>query len=123
MADIILSRQNYKLTGETTDQFNGWAPNTNSGAITGTSVTANTDFTIPADFKDHKTVFVITASAVANVTIKAGDTYQGVKDLIFEAPAGTSMIWLDSSKFVDKTTGKITFRADKAITIFGYEMR
>ena len=123
MADIVISRQNYKQTGEATDQYNGWAPNTNSGAITGTSVTANTDYTIPADLKDHKTVFVITAAAAANVTVKAGNAYQGVNDLVFEAPAGTSMVWLDSAKFVDKATGKITFRADKAITIFGYEMR
>lgn len=123
MADIVMSRQNYKLAGESTDQYNGWKPNTISGAITGTTFTANTDYTIPADFKDHKTVFVIVAAAAANVTIKAGDSYQGVKDLVFEAPAGTSVIWLDSAKFVDNTTGKITMRADKAITIFGYEMR
>lgn len=123
MADIVLSRQNYKLAGETTDQYNGWKPNTISGAITGTSVSANTVYTIPADFKDHKTVFFITAAAAAVVTVKAGDTYQGVNDLVFTAPAGTSVIWLDSAKYVDETTGKITFSADKAITIFGYEMR
>lgn len=130
MADIVLSRQNYKQSGETTDQYNGWKPNTISGAITPTSVSTSTDYTIPADFKDHKTVFVITVAAAsqgdttaANVTIKAGDTYQGVKDLVFAAPIGTSVIWLDSAKYVDEATGKITLSTDKAMTIFGYEMR
>lgn len=122
MADITISRQNYALTGETTPQENGWKPNTISGAITGTSIAKDGTAEIPADFKDHKTVFVITSSG-ANVTFKAGNTYQGVNDLVVAAPSGTSMIWLDSSKFVDKVTGKITVGADAAITIFGYEMR
>lgn len=123
MADILISRQNYKLAGETADQYNGWMPNTISGALTGTSVSAGGTAEIPADFKDHKTVFVITAAAAANVTFKAGDTYQGVNDLTVAAPAGTSLMWLESAPFADKETGKITIESDKAIAIFGYEMR
>ena len=124
MADILISRQNYALDGETpSTQENGWKANTVSGALTGTSVSAGGSATIPADFKDHKTVFVITAQAAANVTFKKGDSYQGVNDLVVAAPAGTSMIWLESAPFIEQKTGKITVESDKAIAIFGYEMR
>lgn len=125
MADIIISRQNYKKTGETTDQYNGWAPNTISGAITGTTLTANTIYEIPADFKDHKTVFDVTnaGSDAATITVLAGNSYHGAKDLILSAPAGHSKFWLNSSDFVNKTTGKIQIQSSAAVTIFGYEMR
>ena len=123
MADILISRQDYRdaaqITAEAPKQENGWAPNTNSGAITGTSIAAEGTADIPADFKDHKTVFVITAAADAEVTIAAGNSYHGVNDLVFTAPTGTSVIWLDSADFVDKDTGKIKVSTDKAITIFG----
>lgn len=122
MADILISRQDYN-PDDAGKQLNGWKPNVISGAITGTEIAASGTADIPADFKDHKTVFVIDAAAAGNVTFKAGDTYQGVNDLIVEAEAGVNMIWLDSAKFVDKTTGKITIESEKAITIFGYEMR
>ena len=122
MADILISRQDYNPS-DAGKQMNGWKPNVISGALTGTSISANGSAEIPADFKDHKTVFVIVAGAAGNVTFKAGDTYQGVNDLVVEAPQGTSMIWLDSAKFVNKTTGKITVESAKAISIFGYEMR
>lgn len=123
MADILISRQDYAQTGETAGvQMNGWEPNTFTGALTGSSISANGSATIPADFKDHKTVFVVTAAAAANVTFAAGNTY-GARKVTKEAPAGTSLIWLDSTKFADKTSGKITVSSDKAITIFGYEMR
>ena len=49
MADILISRQDYRdaaqISASKPAQYNGWEANTNSGAITGTSVTANTDFT------------------------------------------------------------------------------
>lgn len=122
MADILISRQNYRQDGEATDQYNGWEPNTFTGALTGTSISAGGTATIPADFKDHKTVFVVTAAADAVVTFAAGDTY-GAREVSKTAPAGTSLIWLDSTKFANKNTGVITVGSDKAITIFGYEMR
>ena len=128
MADILISRQDYRdaaqISASKPAQYNGWEANTNSGAITGTSVTANTDFTIPADFKDHKTVFVINnaGSSAATVTFKKGDTY-GAQEVAVSAPAGISLIWLDSTKFANKTTGIITVRSSANITMFGYEMR
>jgi hypothetical protein len=126
MADILISRQDYRdaaqVAASAPAQLNGWEPNTFTGALTGTSISANGSATIPADFKDHKTVFVVTAAAAANVTFAAGNTY-GARAVTKEAPAGTSLIWLDSTKFADKTSGKITVSSDKAIAIFGYEMR
>lgn len=126
---IPIKRQNYKHTGEATDQYNGWAPNTISGALTGEAITASDTITIPADFKDHKTVFVIVNadSAAKTVTFKAGNSYQGVKDLVVSAAVGTNFIWLDSAKYVDKDTGLITVTTDEAtankVSMFGYEMR
>ena len=122
MADILISRQDYNPSDPGV-QLNGWKPNLGSGAITATSIAASGTADIPADFKDHKTVFVVVAEADAVITVKAGDTYQGVKDELIEAEEGTSVFWLDSAKFVNKTTGKITIETDKAIDIFGYEMR
>jgi hypothetical protein len=121
MADIIISRQQYDATDA--NQKNGWKPNVISGAITGTSMSSGTTYEIPADFKDHKTVFVIQAQADANVTFKAGDTYHAVKDLMVECKAGTNMIWLDSADFINNTTGKISVETSAAVTMFGYEMR
>lgn len=128
MADILISRQDYRDAAQRTAgaaaQYNGWEANTNSGAITGTAMTANTDYTIPADFKDHKTVFVISnaGSSAATVTFKKGNTY-GAQDVAVTAPAGISLVWLDSAKFADKETGIITVKSSANITMFGYEMR
>ena len=87
--------------------------------------TASTEYTIPGDVKDHKTVFVaVGGSAEAVLTIKKGDAVQGVNDVTISVPATkTVMFWLDSGRFADKSTGKITVIADKAITLHGYEMR
>lgn len=126
MADILIVRQDYAEAGQTSGvQMNGWKPNTGSGAITGTSLSANTEYTIPADFKDHKTVFTAVGGAAnAVLTIKKGNSYHGVNDTPIEVGAGgTVQFWLDSADFVDKTSGVITVKSDKAITLWGYEMR
>ena len=58
------------------------------------------------------------------LTIKKGDAVQGVNDVTISVPATkTVMFWLDSGRFADKSTGKITVVADKAIKLHGYEMR
>lgn len=124
---IYISRQNYKLENETANQFNGWKPNVFSEELVAKQVTLTAGDenggVIPADFKDHKTAFIVTAQAEANVTFKAGNTDGGAKDVIAVAPAGTSIIWLDSAPFVEKATGEIAVKTDKQITIVGYEMR
>lgn len=128
---IPVSRQDYRdaaqVAASEAAQLNGWEPNTISGALTGQAITSSDTITIDPDFKDHKTVFFVnnTDSSAATITITAGNTYQGVKDLVISAPAGISMFWLDSAKFVDKTTGKITVTttATEKLAVQGYEMR
>lgn len=129
---IPILRQNYKLAGETDDQYNGFEPNVIATEPTGGDVayiTKNDTVTIEADFKDHKTVFVIknADSAAKTVTFKAGNSYAGVKDLSVSAAVGTNYIWLDSAPFVNKATGVITVTTDEAtaskLSMYGYEMR
>lgn len=125
---VPIKRQDYNST-DPGKQLNGWEPNVISGALTGEYITSADTITIPADFKDHKTIFVINNedSAAKTVTFKAGNSYQGVKDLVVEAAVGISIIWLDSARFVDSETGEITVTTNEAtaskVSIFGYEMR
>ena len=127
MAAVTIPIKRYQYDVSDVNQVNGYPPNVISSALTGQAITSSDTITIPADFKDHKTVFVInnTGSGAASVTIKAGNTYQGVNDLVISAPAGLSFIWLDSARFVDKVTGEITVTttATGNLTMFGYEMR
>ena len=124
---IPIKRQDYNSGG--TAQYNGWAPNVCSGALTGQAITSSDTITIPADFKDHKTVFVIVNADAASktVTFKAGNGGMGAKDLAVTAAVGTNLIWLDSARFVNKATGVITVTTDEStankVSMFGYEMR
>lgn len=122
---VPILRQQYDANDNT--QLNGWAPNTISTALSAQAITASDTITIPADFKDHKTVFQFnnTDASTASVTFKKGDSYAGVNDLTVTVPVGLSFIWLDSAKFADKKSGKITVTttATEKLTIIGYEMR
>ena len=128
---VPISRQDYRdaaqIAASAPAQYNGWEPNTISGALAGQAITASDTITIPADFKDHKTIFILnnTDAAAVTVTFKAGNSYHGVNDLAISAPVGISVVWLDSADFVDKDTGKITVttEATEKLTIQGYEMR
>lgn len=122
---IPIKRQDYNSGG--TAQYGGWAPNVISGALTGQAITASDTITIPADFKDHKTVFVLVNndSSATTVTFKKGNSGMGAQDLTVSVAAGTNLIWLDSARFVDKATGLITVEtaATSDLSMFGYEMR
>ena len=126
--NIVISRQDYAQAGETAGiQMNGWEANTVGAtalkSLTGvTAVTSSDTGIIPADFKDHKTVFYCNAAAKATLTFAAGDTY-GAREVAFEVPAGDSIFWLDSTKFADKVSGKINLTTSATVTIVGYEMR
>ena len=117
---IPIKRQDYNSGG--TAQYNGWEPGVISGALTGEYITSSDTITIPADFKDHKTVFV-----AKNVVFKHGNGGAGVKDLTVSAAVGTNLIWLDSAPFVNKATGVITVETNEStaskLSMFGYEMR
>lgn len=127
MADVTIPIKRYQYDGNDPYQVNGYPPNVISAALTGQAITSSDNITIEQDFKDHKTIFAFdnSDSAAATVTIKAGNTYQGENDLVLSVPAGLSFIWLDSAKYVNKTTGKITVEteATEKLTMFGYEMR
>lgn len=130
---IPIKRQDYRdaaqISASAPAQYNGWAPNVISGALTGEYITSSDTITIPADFKDHKTVFVIVNedSAAKTVTFKAGNSDMGAQDLTVSAAVGTNLIWLDSARFVNKATGLITVETNEAtaskVSMFGYEMR
>ena len=130
---IPIKRQDYRdaaqVSASAPAQENGWAPNTISGALTGEYITSGDTIKIPADFKDHKTVFVVVNadSAAKTVAFKAGNGGAGAKDLVVSAAVGTNLIWLDSAPFVDKATGEITVETNEAtaskLSMFGYEMR
>lgn len=119
---IAINRKDYGSS-----EFNGFPPNEVFSISSTTALASGSSYTIEADFKDHKTVFGFTNTlgATASVTIKAGDTYAGVNDLDLTIPTGTSYIWLDSSKYVDKEKGEITVTttASQSLAMFGFEMR
>ena len=135
--NIPIYRQDYALSGETpSQQFAGVAPNTFSPALSGvtlgsTSASQNligdpsySTYGVD-DFKDHKTVFIFTnAGASTTVTFKAGDTY-AARSVEQEIGSGeTCAIWLDSSKFADKTDGVIeVVTSGASVTAYGVEFR
>lgn len=131
---IPVLRQEYA-----TSQYNGWMPGVISGELVAAAedisgyTTSETTYKakIPADFKDHKTVFIFinNFSAAKSVTFKAGNGHAGAKDLTVSVPVGTSILWLESAPFVDKFTGEIEIKTDatqtdsKYVKMIGYEMR
>ena len=134
---IPIYRQDYALSGETpSQQFAGVEPNVFSPSLSGVSLQSATDanWIDPQgssvygtdDFKDNKTVFIFQNTGVsASVTFAAGNTYAGreVKDMVI-GTGETCAIWLDSSKFADKTDGVIKVTVNTAsVKAYGVEMR
>ena len=138
MANIPIYRQDYALSGESpSQQFAGFEPNVftpalsavalDSGSASLNVVGKNSTYGDPndADFKDHKTLFVFknTSGASQVVTFHAGGTYAERK-MDVALPSGECAIWLDSSKFADKTTGEIKVQTSVAsIAAYAVEMR
>ena len=137
MASIPIYRQDYALSGETpSKQYAGFEPNVFTGALSavtlasgsaGNTIGKNATYgdSSDADFKDHKTLFIFknTSGASTSVTFKGGDTYAG-RDKVVTLPAGECAIWLDSSKFANKTTGEIkVVTAVASVAAYGVEMR
>ena len=133
---IPIFRQDYALSGETpSQQFAGIEPNVFSPSLTGVNLqsAADANWIDPQgssaygtdNFKDHKTLFIFQNSGVtASVTFTGGDTYAG-RGITQEIGSGeTCAIWLDSSKFADKTTGAIKVTCTTAsVKAYGVEMR
>ena len=145
--NIPIFRQNYGLSTETPSlQYAGVAPNVFSPSLSGAtlgSTSADHNYiggqdkseyggnpSAPLygadDFKDHKTVFIFNnAGAAATVTFKGGDTYAGRDVANLSIGSGeTRAIWLDSSKFADKTDGVIeVVTSGASVTAYGVEFR
>lgn len=133
-ATVPILRQTYA-----TNQKNGWMPGVISSELVTDAVdisgytTSETTYTakIPADFKDHKTVFVFVNNfgSAKTVTFKAGNGHARAKDLTVSIPNGTSAMWLESAPFVDKFDGTIELKTNasqtdsKYLKVIGYEMR
>lgn len=133
---IPIYRQDYALSGETpSQQFAGVEPNVFSPSLSGVALQSASDanWIDPQgssiygtdDFKDHKTVFIFqNTGASATVTFEAGDTYAGRKVEQELGTGETCAIWLDSSKFADKTDGAIKVTVNTAsVKAYGVEMR
>lgn len=133
---IPIYRQDYALSGETpSQQFAGVEPNVFSPSLSGVSLQSASDanWIDPQgssvygtdDFKDNKTVFIFqNTGASATVTFEAGDTYAGRKVEQEIGSGETCAIWLDSSKFADKTDGAIKVTVTTAsVKAYGVEMR
>lgn len=133
---IPIYRQDYALSGETpSQQFAGVEPNVFSPSLSGVSLQSASDanWIDPQgssvygtdDFKDNKTVFIFQNTGVsATVTFEAGDTYAGRKVEQEIGQGETCAIWLDSSKFADKTDGAIKVTVTTAsVKAYGVEMR
>lgn len=124
MASVTIPIYRYDYS-HGSSQYNGYPPNVLTEAMSAQAFASADTVTIDADFKDHKTLFTFVAGASVSVTFKAGNTYQGVNDLVLSVPTGTTHIWLDSAKYVDKVSGKITVTttASQSIAAYGVEMR
>ncbi len=76
----------------------------------GISMSPAGEYTIPSDFKDEHTVFVVLGTgASAKVEVTAGTGYAGSQKLELPVVNGKYQFFtLDSARFADKVTGKIT---------------
>ena len=136
--NIPIFRQDYAQSGESpSQQFAGVAPNVFSPSLSGvTLASTSADKNLIGDpsystygvddFKDHKTFFIFkNAGASTTVTFKAGDTYAGRDAADLSIGSGEERaIWLDSSKFANKTDGVIEVTTSGAsVTAYGGEFR
>jgi hypothetical protein len=64
-----------------------------------TALTANTEKAIEWKESDEKMTLVINASSATTLTVKAGNSIQGVNDLTLTVPVGISLVKLESGRF------------------------
>ena len=79
-----------------------------------TALTAATDTDILWPENDQKMTLVINASAVTELTVKAGNGIQGAADLKLNVPKGISLIKLESGRFKNVSgdkKGKIVIKS------------
>lgn len=67
------------------------------------ALTANTDKAIEWSENDQKMILVVNATAATTLTVKAGNSIQGVCDLTLTVPVGVSLVKLESGRFKNVT--------------------
>lgn len=80
-----------------------------------TALSVNTDTPIEWPENDHKMTLVINADDATKLTVLAGNSIQGVADLVVDVPEGISLIKLESGRFKNVTgehKGKIVIKSD-----------
>ena len=68
-----------------------------------TALVANTEKAIEWPEADEKMVLVISATAATKLTVRAGNSIQGVADLTVDVPQGVSLLKLESGRFKNVT--------------------
>ena len=63
------------------------------------ALTADTEKAVEFTERDDKIVLVVVATAATTLTVKAGNSIQGVADLNLTVPVGTSLLKLESGRF------------------------
>lgn len=75
-------------------------PNVASGGFTFTSAAADDNILVAHDGKDEQTTYIVTAAAACNLTIKAGDSLQGVNDEVIAIEKDKYHVFsIDSGRF------------------------
>lgn len=69
-------------------------PNEPTAAFEFKATAASDTIRIPFDGKDQQTTFIVTAESACNLTIKAGDSLQGVNDEVIAITATSTMPFL-----------------------------
>lgn len=91
--------------------------------VTLTAFSANTDTPVAWNGNDDHMILVLSVTTSAStITVKAGNSIQGVSDLSFSAPVGTSLIKLESGRFKNVSginKGKIVLSSSSANASWG----
>lgn len=102
-------------------------PNEATAAFEFKDAAANDTILIPFDGKDQQTTFIVTAAAACNLTIKAGDSLQGVNDEVIAITANKYHAFsLDSGRFKNirgENAGKVVMTPSAACSIAVVETR
>lgn len=102
-------------------------PNMPSEGFAFTEAAANDKIQVEMDGKDTQTTFLVTAAAACNLTIKAGDSLQAVKDQVMALEAGKYHAFsLDSGRFQHlrgELAGKVVLIPSAACSIAVVETR
>lgn len=112
MADVKISYVG--LNGVEAEVHNGETIKTYNPlveAVSGTSFTLDLK-----DVADNELVILVTASANATVTFKAGELLQGVEDLEVPVKSGQTAICIESGKF-KKKNGKVDFTSSASVSV------